>query len=596
MEQYAHTLLDDEPRHTQEKQSLWHFIKHRPLLVCIGFSGIAVVAAAVSFTLLLSAQTLTCPTWALNCTVQPWVTYIDNKLPLFQGIVSTIHGIGLALLAYPLFIFAEAAIWPILASKPYTLQSIDLYLSASRGSVPSLILLLFNGKASIVMLWVGIVAILLQLDRIVVGQAYLKSQISTNYSSTYYAGGGIGLPFIQTNPPAPIPGPVTGAASLYTSWSWNRSQEPMPEIRDFIVNRSNMSVLGNFSATGVKAERDITCTGKTLKFLDESSGLPVFSVSAGYPDSDSSVTLRQQPRLTLWVDGIEYMNETRTISTLVFAAINGTIEGGTWNNIPLTFDLPYAGISAIQCSVDVTLVETQMNVGAGGPTNPAAKVSTLATVLGPGNHYSPYGALGDVAEWLGVVVTTLGDNIYGAQPLFENQGNGTLPLTFTTTEDNTPEEMWTQDDVKNFITVGSGALALAMSTQWNYAEMTILSSQYQMGLLPRGGYLLIVPASIVILSEVILAVSLVWAYRKANIREIRQARTSEIMCSTRNQSIQNGVQKLHGNAGTCANLDAMRVKYGKVVDGHGGRGLLWVEGKSEQPDENIQLEQGDYTQ
>jgi hypothetical protein len=167
---------------------------------------------------------------------------------------------------------------------------------------------------------------------------------------------------------------------------------------------------------------------------------------------------------------------------------------------------------------------------------------------------------------------------------------------FTTTEDNTPEEMWTQDDVKNFITVGSGALALAMSTQWNYAEMTILSSQYQMGLLPRGGYLLMVPAGIVILSELILAVSLVWAYRKANIREIRQARTSEIMCSTRNQSIQNGVQKLHGNSGTCANLDAMRVKYGKVVDGHGGRGLLWVEGKSEQPDENIQLEQGYYTQ
>jgi hypothetical protein len=143
---------------------LWHFIKQRPLLPCIFFSGIAVVASAVSFTILLSAQTLMCPTWALDCTVHPWVIYIDNNLPLFQGIVSTIHGIGLALLAYPLFIFAEAVIWPILASEPYTLKSIDLYLSASRGSVPSLIQLVFKGRASIIMLWVGIVTILLQLD------------------------------------------------------------------------------------------------------------------------------------------------------------------------------------------------------------------------------------------------------------------------------------------------------------------------------------------------------------------------------------------------------------------------------------------------
>ena len=555
---------------------MWHFIKQRPLLPCIFFSGIAVVASAVSFTILLSAQTLTCPTWALDCTVHPWVTYIDNNLPLFQGIVSTIHGIGLALLAYPLFIFAEAAIWPILASEPYTLKSIDLYLSASRGSVPSLIQLVFKGRASIIMLWVGIVTILLQLDRIVVGQAYLKSQDSTNYASTYWAGAGIGLPFVQQNPPAPIPGPVTKAASFYTSWSWNTSQEPIPEIRDFIVNRSNMSMLGNFSATGVKVVRDISCTGKTLSILDES--LPVFHVAANYPNSNSSVMLRLQPHLTLWVDGIEYMNETRTISTLVFAASNGTIEGGTSN--PVTESMAqsdygdYTGISAIQCSVDVTLIETQMDVGAGGPKNSAANVSTLATVLGPGSHCSQYGTLGDVAAWMGVVITTLGDNIYGAQPLFKQQGNGSLPLMFTTFQDDESPESWTQDDVKNFITVGSGALALAMSMQWNSAEMTIVSSQYQMVLLPSRGYLLLIPAAVVILADIVLALSLVWSYRKANIREIRQARTSEMMCSTRNQSIQMGVQRMHGSTGSCANLDDMRVKYDIVVGGHGGRGLL----------------------
>ncbi|KAE9374182.1 hypothetical protein N431DRAFT_532924 [Stipitochalara longipes BDJ] len=591
------TLLNSETTPVQEKDSFWHFIKHRPLLICIGCSGVGVVALAVSFTILLSTQTLTCPTWALDCTVQPWVAYVDAHLPLFQGIVSTVHGIGLALLAYPLFILAEAAIWPILASQPYTLESIDLYLSASRGSVPSLLQVIFRGRASTAMLCVSVVAILLQLDRIVVGQAYSKSPVSTKYSSIYYSGGGIGLPFIQQNPPAPIPEPVTGAASLYTSWSFNRSQEPMPEIRDFVAYRSNMSLLGNFSATGVKVVRDISCTGKTLSILDEYSNPPVFSVAANYPDSASSVTLRLQPRMALWVDGIEYMNETRTISTLVFAAINGTIEGGTRNSVTKSMSQSaYTGISAIQCSVDVTLIETQMDVGTGGHKNSAANVSTLATVLGPGQYYSPYGALGDVSAWLGVVVTTLGDNIYGAQPLFEIEGNGTLPVMFTTTENATPVQSWTQNDVKNFISVGSGALALAMSTQWNQAKMTIVSSQYQTSFLQSRGYLLLAPAGVVIFAEVVLALSLVWSYRKASIQEIRQARMSEMMCSTRNQSIRVGIQQMHGSTGNCAKLDSMRVRYSTVEDGHGGRGLLWVEGKSEQSDEGMELEQGGYRQ
>ena len=103
------------------------------------------------------------------------------------------------------------------------------------------------------------------------------------------------------------------------------------------------------------------------------------------------------------------MDETRSISTIVFAAINGAIEGGTWNAATkLMGKSNYGGISAIQCSVDVTLIETLVDVGAVGPRNATASDSTLATVQGPGHHYSPNGPLGDVAAWMGVVVTTLG--------------------------------------------------------------------------------------------------------------------------------------------------------------------------------------------
>ena len=125
--------------------------------------------------------------------------------------------------------------------------------------------------------------------------------------------------------------------------------------------------------------------------------------------------------------------------------------------------------------------------------------------------------------------------------------------------------------------------------------MTIVSSQYQTSLLTSRGYLLLAPAGVVILVEVAIAVSLSWLYRKANIKEMRQASMTEIMCSTQNQSIRIGFQKINGSVGGCAKLDLMRVRYGMVAGGHGSRGLLWVGDKFEQS-EGVELEQGGYRQ
>ncbi len=410
---------------------------------------------------------------------------------------------------------------------------------------------------------VAVIAAFLQLDRIVIGQAYTMREIPISYQSTYWSGGGIGFGFAQSTPPSPIPGPITNAASLYASWSWGLSEEPLPEIRDFIAYRENMTMLGNFSINGVKAVKDIDCTGRAVSVLDVSSWPPVFTVDSNF---SGPVTLRQEPRMAVWVDGIKYMNSTRTISTLVFAAINGTIEGGTWTDTTKSLKTAnFVGISAVQCAVDVTLIDTQMDVGVGGPENPAANISTLATITGPtpspGLNRSEYGTLGDVAAWLGVVVTSFGDNIYGAQPLFQNEGNGTLPRTFTTITVDTSTQHWALADIENFISIGSGALASSITQEDNPYKETITSSLYQNKLVSSRGYLLFIPVGAIVLANFALALSLVCLYRKANIKVMRRATTSEMICSASNQSIWDGVREKHGIGESCSDLESMRVKY-----------------------------------
>jgi len=227
--------------------------------------GVTLVGVALAFTLWLSCQTLTCPDWAFDCVAGGSAVWIKNHLPLVQGIVSTAHGIGLALFAYPSFVFAEAAVWPILSKRPHSLKSLEMYLSATRGSVPSLFQAFFNAgtrRASLIMLFVRFVTTMLQVDRIIVGQAYSLGNITKTYGIQYSGGAGIGLPFYQTNPPSPVPGPASAAKNIYISWANGLAQEPLPAARDFIVDRVNLSVTGNFQYPGSKSSKVSPVAGR----------------------------------------------------------------------------------------------------------------------------------------------------------------------------------------------------------------------------------------------------------------------------------------------------------------------------------------------
>jgi hypothetical protein len=159
------------------------------------------------------------------------------------------------------------------------------------------------------------------------------------------------------------------------------------------------------------------------------------------------VLLRLQPRLTLWVDHIEYISDRETITTIVFAAINGTIQNGA-STAPteLMKAWDYGAISALACSVDVTLIEDQFIIGEGSGNN--VTLSSFNTLSGPADVQTQWGGLGDLAAWLGAVVTDYGVSVHGAQPMFETNpvpDQNPLPVAYTTTLVLTNQNDWQED-------------------------------------------------------------------------------------------------------------------------------------------------------
>jgi hypothetical protein len=478
-----------------------------------------------------------------------------------------VHGIGLAFLAVIAKSLAEAAIWPTLARRPYRLEYIDTHLHAIRGSVPSIFRALVHTRdqfAFVTLACIAVVAVLSQLDRVLMGQAFAIHNGTTTYKSGYHSGGGIGLPIFQAQHNGHIPGPATYASSYYTSWSNNLSTEPLPELRDFIVDRYNLSAIGgDFTISGLKAEKTISCSSRPLTILGESEG--VFNATAS--DTSSSVTLRIQSRLSCWMDAREFQSPTSTVVTLIFAAINGTIEGGASTQPTDTMiEDNYTEISSVACTVAVNLVQATVALGSDSP-NVIANVSSTSNVVGPQTHEplnKKGGGLGEVAAWLGGSVAALGASVYGAQPMFQAQGqpNQTLlPTTYTTTElslSPSDNNDWTLATIEQFINVSSGALALAISKQWATETTTVYSNLPVPSLSTGRSYLLLAPAAVMVVLILTLLVLDGCIHRITRTPRMREMGLVEWTDSMLNENLLGGVQA-HGK-----NVKMINVGYSRM--------------------------------
>ena len=190
---------------SQSKDEKRHLISS---IVLAYFVGLLLTMASFFFLRWLSQQVTQCPAWAIDCEVKSATAFIVQHLGLVQGIVSTIYHLGLTCMAYGACKLAETSIWPILTRQTLTLAKLDNILLATRGSLahaPQASLSAGKGITVVIILCVAMILSLKQVESILVGYAFTPQNVSVEYRSQYYPGGGTGLPFRQASPPRTTP-------------------------------------------------------------------------------------------------------------------------------------------------------------------------------------------------------------------------------------------------------------------------------------------------------------------------------------------------------------------------------------------------------
>lgn len=487
-------------------------------------SGLCLVLASFSFTYWLSFQALSCPPWALDCRpiLLRGIKDPRSALPIIQGIVGFIHGLGLTCLFFVATDLAEPTLWPLLRRKSYNLETIDVYLQGTRGSLLSIFQSLFHSKdkfASIVLLCVALTAALNQLDRIVIGEVYSLRNITHTYQSNYSSGGGIGINIPDSNSDGPLADPAVNGFAYYTSWSKSLTDEPLPDMREFIVDRYNLSRLQSFTVSSLKAQKTITCSSRPLAISNITDRL--LGVTA--ENSLTKVSIRTEPRLSCWIDSNRTVSPTVRITTLMFAAMDGFIEGGA------VLKQPGFNITSLQCEVKTELLQVTYSSGSGGPQT--TEISSNRTVKGSSK------ALLNVDNWMGGAVTAFGVRVYNARPMFgvdllDGKLNpAVLPQAYATTYSPDGKgwdlNYWTQPALKNFINVTAGAIAIAMSQQMNEASVTIHSNSNIPKISTARSFLLLLPAGLILLVIATLFTISILDHRATKTHHVRLATIPE---------------------------------------------------------------------
>ncbi|KAL2266683.1 hypothetical protein VTJ83DRAFT_6035 [Remersonia thermophila] len=202
--------------------------------------------------------------------------------------------------------------------------------------------------------------------------------------------------------------------------------------------------------------------------------------------------VRPQPQLTGWVEAFDFASDRRTRATLVFAAVNGTIEGG--ETAPLSLGT-LTSVSAVACDVDIEAVEgilsvrsaQEVDAGANGRgqddgINETEDADLLPALSSLSALTLPSAApdetrLNQLLLWFAVAPLLTSPSVNGAQPMFANLSAAgyALPLPRTLdawdatnlVEDAVDVEAmntWTIPGLTHFIRVSIGALAQATIT------------------------------------------------------------------------------------------------------------------------------------
>ncbi|KAK0610019.1 hypothetical protein B0T17DRAFT_512324 [Bombardia bombarda] len=511
---------------------LWAFIATHLSLPAAFCAGAILIIVAIAYTSTTSKQLLECPTWATDChKADDWT--IDH-LGTVQGIITLVFALGLTALAYIALAFCEVAIWPLLCRQLFTFRGLEAYLSTTRGSIMSAPVAFMSAKtfATRVILSCAVAVTLIPFASApLVGYAYTPTWQSAETKSSYTPGGGISELYTQTDPPTSV---MVGVLAEYNSWATDLSTEPLQQCRDWYVDREALSQRGSFSGQAVRLQTSISCRPQRIHQLNRGGLLwNAFTTNMTRPNNTSTeVWVRPYPQLTLWIDNFTFVSTNRTRATLVFAALNGTIEGGTWTPLVIS---NISGASAVACDIDIEAVDDILTVG-----NPPPSNTLNQTVLSSINNLQlststpVQTAINELLLWFTAAPLMAGTSVGGTQPMFFNSSETNLPLPYTT---SSPERnVWTLEGIETFIRLAVGALAQATSTPSNLnpstnTTQTLTSTTTTKKLDPSRALLLIFLPLLVVTITAALAGWNAWAYRVEKIPVMRMAGAGELLKS-----------------------------------------------------------------
>ena len=444
------------------------FLKSRWLMVLTFVCGVSVSLSVFFYVYWLSRQRFRCPPWAIECATHSNVAFFIANTALLQGVLTTAYHTGIVAIAYSFSTLTEMAIWPLLRRKACRLVDIDSYLSATKGSFVSAVASL----ATIPSIGVAVLlfAILIsvasqQISGVLVGWALHPANITAVYQTKYQRGGGLGLPFMQYYPgPAPCPGGIENAISFYTIWSASPDAEPLPEIRDYIIDRAQLSLIGNITVQAPQIHRNITCVPHAVKLKkvgDTQRAIVSYEVDTNYSLGKTSEThtgtkkpwpvrIRQQQGLTSWVDKVEVLSSKRSNTTVIFGSFNDHIENSFTNKVNSN-----TNFTSLACSIEVEIEDGIASIG-------------QTTIPGLTLTSQPAGFISNLTNeiilplWLGAATTFIGGSVAGLQPTYDKTGSGWPSPRYTnfgSVQSWNNADVWNISDITMFIHNSQSAVA-----------------------------------------------------------------------------------------------------------------------------------------
>ncbi|KAK0724517.1 hypothetical protein B0H67DRAFT_479855 [Lasiosphaeris hirsuta] len=563
----------------------WAFLAtHLSLIAAFGAGAICVIVAII-YTSTTSRQMLDCPSWATNCEKADGWTI--EHLGTIQGIITLIYFIGLAALAHVALALCEAAVWPLLTKQPFTIRGLDAYLATARGSItsaPAALMSIRTLATGLVLIAAIAVTLIPLASAPLVGFAFTPTRQLVELEADYVPGGGITEQYAQTDPPTSV---IAGVLAEYHSWATDPSSEPLPEYRDWYIDRVALSQRGSFSARAVKLQTVISCVPHQVQqlsrngswwnaFLTNMTQTNSNSSQVGDKNSSAEVWVRTSPELTLWANNFEFVSPHRTRTTLIFAALNGTIDGGA----PARFVHPdMYGASAVACDVDIEALDDLLTVG----DSPIPSDDTTTPVLSSLSNLqvSPIAEgqtdINELLLWFTVSPLMAGSSVDGTQPMFFNStsSNRAVPYTTSTAERNT----WTVAGLEEFIRLSIGALAQTTTTTTTKTattpdtntNITLTFTTSTKKLSPPRALLLTILPSLILAVALATAGWLTYVHAHDNIPVMRTAGVGELLKSAQSGYLREVAATDAARAYLPHELGAVEVMYG--VDKNGMAGL-----------------------